>query len=137
MAKPTIVLIPGLWEGPIVFSSLARALSSPPHSLPTLSVTLPSTGTTSPGNGTLQADVRAIRAQIEPLITAGRDVVLVMHSAGGFLGCNAVEGWARGAARRRQGAEGGVVRLVFLAAGLLPEGEVHGDLPFMQKDVSG
>lgn len=136
MAKPTIAFVPGFWEGPTVYSSLAQTLSFPPHSLPTQLITMPSTGKTSPNNGTLQDDVRAIRAQIEPLIEAEKEIILVMHSAGGFLGSNAIEGWGVDA-RRKDGKAGGVSRLVFLAAGLFPEGTMHNDLPFMEKDVSG
>jgi hypothetical protein len=73
MGEPTIVFVPGFWEGPTVFSPLATALKAPPHSYPTISVTLPSMGKVSPGNGTLQGDVQSIRRQIEPLVESERD----------------------------------------------------------------
>lgn len=135
MSKPTIVFVPGLWEGPTVFSALATTLESPPHNYPTLSVTLPNTGKASPGNETLQGDVRGIRRQIGPLVESGKEIVLVMHSAGGFLGSNAIEGLAL-EGRKREGKQGGVRELVFLAAGIMPEGATHADLPFFEKDVS-
>src|SRR5277367_2723445 len=121
MAKPTIVFVPGLWEGPTVFASLANTLESPLHNYPTLSITLPNTGKVSPDNGTLQGDVRGIRKQMEPLIEAEKEIILVMHSAGGFLGSNAIEGWSL-EGRKKEGKRGGVRKLVFLAAGILPEG---------------
>lgn len=135
MAKPTIVFVPGLWEGPAVFSSLANTLSTPPHAYPIHLITLPNTGKVSPANLTLQGDVRGIRAQMEPLVEAGKEIILVMHSAGGFLGSNAIEGWSA-EGRRKEGKQGGVKKLVFLAAGILPEGAVHEDPPFFEKDVS-
>jgi pimeloyl-ACP methyl ester carboxylesterase len=135
MSKPTIVFVPGIWEGPTVFSSVANTLSSPPHAYPTLLITLPNTGKISPANETLQGDVRGIQAQMEPLVEAGKEIILVMHSAGGFLGSNAIKGWSL-EARRKEGKQGGVRKLVYLTAGLLPEGTMHEDLPFFDKDVS-
>lgn len=58
-----------------------------------------------------------------------------MHSAGGFLGSNAIEGWSL-EGRNKEGKQGGVRKLVFLAAGILPEGATHTDPPFFEKDVS-
>jgi pimeloyl-ACP methyl ester carboxylesterase len=135
MAKPTIVFVPGFWEGPAVFASLATTLESPLQDYPTLGITLPSTGKISPDNENLQADVRSIRKQIEPLVEAGKDIILVMHSAGGFLGSNAIEGWSLDA-RKKAGKQGGIKKLVFLAAGISPEGTMHADAPFFEKDVS-
>lgn len=59
-----------------------------------------------------------------------------MHSAGGFLGCNAIKGW--GVERRRMDREdGGVRKLVFLAGGIVPEGSRHPEsMPFFENDVS-
>jgi len=136
MVKPTIVFVPGFWEGPAVFASIATTLESPLHDYPTLSITLPSTGKVSPANENLQADVRSIRKQIKPLVDTGKDVILVMHSAGGFLGSNAIEGWSLDA-RKKAGKQGGIRKPVFLAAGIFPEGTMHADAPFFEKDVSG
>lgn len=61
--------------------------------------------------------------------------MLVMHSVGGLLASNAIEGMGL-EARAKQGKKGGVKKLVYLAAGLLPEGEPHpDDLPLYVKQV--
>lgn len=57
---------------------------------------------------------------------------MVMHSVGGILGSNAIEGLRLNA---RGVKEGGVVKLVFLTAAVFPEGFKHGPLPFMEFDV--
>jgi hypothetical protein len=79
-------------------------------------------------------DVAAIRAAIEKLTTAGEDVVLVLHSAGGFLGSMAIEGLTRKAFRSKS-LKGGVAKIVFLTAAVVPEGTPHGKPPFAYYDV--
>ncbi|KAI5481025.1 alpha/beta-hydrolase [Pseudohyphozyma bogoriensis] len=123
--KPTIIFVPGLWEGPEVFNQVASALNS--HSYPTLYAPLDSTGTTSPGNPSMDDDTAAIRAVIAPVVKAGKNVILVCHSAGGFLGSAAVEGLKVGSVE----GGGGVEKIVLLAAGVAPAGYVHEDRPFM------
>lgn len=61
-----------------------------------------------------------------------KDVVLVSHSAGGFLGMAAVQGLTR---RGREGQKGGVVGYVFIAAAIMEVGYVHVDLPFFDINV--
>jgi len=56
-------------------------------------------------------------------------MVLFLHSAGGFLGSAAIEGLSVDQ-RAKQGKNGGVKKLVFLSAGILPEGQRHASLPF-------
>ena len=84
----------------------------------------------------MRDDEQAIRYIVKRLVVNERKtVVMVCHSAGGFLGSGAIEGL--GSRRRREkGDRGGVARLVFLAAGLAGEGNVHGRLPFMDFSVS-
>ncbi len=63
-------------------------------------------------------------------------VVVVCHSAGGFLGSAAMRGLTA-ASRRAEGKEGGggVTKMVFLAAGIGPEGLEHKPQPFMEFHV--
>lgn len=129
-----IVFVPGLWEGPTVYTSIASTLQVS-YGYTTTTIALVSTGTTSPGNPSLQDDVRGIRLVIEPLVEQGKELLLVLHSAGGFLGSNAIKGLTL-KDRTGQGKKGGVQRLVFLAAGLAPEGYHHQPLPFFEYHVS-
>ncbi|KAF7622386.1 hypothetical protein AFLA_008925 [Aspergillus flavus NRRL3357] len=89
-----------LWEGPTVFNPVSTLLTA--SNLKTETATLPSTGTISSGSPGLKDDVLAVRTHIEKLVQQGEDVLLALHSAGGFIGSEAMEGG----------------------------GYVHGDLPF-------
>lgn len=132
--KPTIILIPGIWEGPKVYSEVSSSLSA--LSYPTKSISLPSTGTTSDSKISMHDDIASIRSDIAPLIeNENQDLILVCHSAAGYLGSGAIEGlgWKQ---RQANGLKGGVKRLVFVAAGLADVGYVHENRPFMEIDVS-
>lgn len=129
----SIVFVPGFWEGPEVFSSVASTLESLGYAVTIAK--LVSTGTSSPGNPTFGDDVRGVRQAIEPLVDAEKEVVLVMHSAGGFIGSNAIKGLSV-ETRRKEGKNGGVRKLVFIAAALFPEEMAIPPMPFYEYDVS-
>ena len=81
MEKPTILLIPGLWEGPSVFTSISTTLQALGY--PTLVAKLPSTGTTSSDPDrhtiTMRDDEQAIRYMVKPLvIDKGKTVIMVI-----------------------------------------------------------
>ena len=124
---PTIIFVPGFWEGPEPFEGVSRLLAD--TGFQTMTCTLPSTGTTSPGNPGMHDDIAAIRSSAEAVIAEGTDVVMVLHSGGGFLGSNAMKGLSA-KARSEQGLKGGVLGIVFLTGAVFPEGFRHGDLPF-------
>ncbi|RDW64594.1 hypothetical protein BP6252_10245 [Coleophoma cylindrospora] len=133
MAKPTIVFVPGLWEGPAVFEGVASVLET--HGYPTAYAPLASTGHASPGNPNMLDDMRCIRSAIKPLVSAGKEIVMVCHSVGGCLGSAAIKDLDK-KSRSQSGAEGGVIQLVFLAAGLAPVGFRHPEtMPFF--DIKG
>lgn len=131
MVPPTLVLVPGVWEGTAVFDPLREILAkhgvTDVHTAP-----LKSTGHVSPGNPTLHDDVAGIRSVIAPLVAAGKRVVVVAHSAGGFLASAATEHLEKGYTE----GPGGVEKFFFIAAGLMPSGARHSPLPFMDFQVS-
>ena len=129
---PHILLVPGIWEGTSVFDSLVSLLRS--HNYLADAIPLPSTGTRSPGNPSMKDDVAAIRKAITSTIGEDGEVLLVLHSAGGFLGSMAIEGLSVGE-RKEKGLAGGVGKIVFLAGALWEEGFQHGPLPFMDYQV--
>ena len=131
---PTILFVPGFWEGPTVFSPVATLLQQQSPSLLSECATIPSTGRTSPGNPTTDDDIASVRTHLKSLVEAGKEVLLVCHSAGGFLGSGAMEGLAV-KVRKEEGLSGGVVGIVFLAAGVAPEGFKHSPLPFFDVQV--
>lgn len=84
----------------------------------------------------MRDDEQAIRYIVKRLvIDEEKTVILVCHSAGGFLGSGAIEGLSAKNLKKK-GAKGGVAKIVFLAAGLAAEGYVHGKMPFMDFVVS-
>lgn len=125
---PTILFVPGFWEGPKVFTPVCDLLKA--DGFKTEVCTLPSTGTTSPGNPAMTDDIAAVRDHLTSIVHRGEEVILVLHSAGGFLGSTAMEGLSKSAV-----GQGGVVKIVFLAAAVFPEGHEHEDLPFAVVEV--
>ncbi|KAL9637967.1 MAG: hypothetical protein Q9204_001671 [Flavoplaca sp. TL-2023a] len=128
MAAPQILLIPGFWEGTSVFDPVITSLQA--HGYSARAISLSSTGHASPNNPSMKDDVASIRSAIAPTVEQDeKDVILVLHSAGAFLGCMAIEGLSI-KERSRQGKQGGVRKIVFLSGAVWEEGFQHGPLPF-------
>lgn len=121
-------------KGPEVFDNLSSELTSAGYGNVYV-VKLKSTGTWSPGNPSMDSDIARIRQKLEPFVEKGNEIIMVLHSAGGFLGSNAFEGLSE-KARKNEGLAGGVKGIVFVSAAIYPEGFHHGDLPFAMVDVS-
>ena len=125
---PTTVFLPGFWEGAEPFARVTSLLQSQGH--PTEIVELPSTGTISPGSPGMHDEIAAICSTVTKLVEKGENVMLVPHSAGGFLDSNAIE--KLGLQARREKILGGWIKIVFLTGAVLPEGFKHGPLPFFK-----
>lgn len=132
--KPVLVFVPGFWEGVSVFESIRNELEIA-HGYSTVAIPLVSTGTASPGNPGLKDDVQGIRSVLEPLVRDGKELLLILHSAGGFLGSQAIKGLTI-KEQAEEGKKGGVKMIVFLAGAVLSEGFHHQPLPFFEFDVS-
>ena len=126
---PVVLFVPGFWEGPSVFEKVTTLLIA--EGITTEVAELPSTGTTSPGNPTMKDDIAAVRDYIEIVLSRGEDVLLVLHSAGGFIGSEAMQGLDK----KSRGDQPGVVGIVFLAGAVFPEGYEHQPLPFAVVEV--
>ena len=131
--QPTIIFVPGFWVGPTPFDAVSSLLQS--AGFPTQTTELLSTGTTSPGNPSMLDDVAHVRSAITKLVDTEKDVVIVSHSGGAFVASNAIEDLGA-KARAAKGLKGGVVKLVFVAGALFPEGYKHQPLPFFDYDVT-
>ncbi|KAH8203158.1 hypothetical protein TruAng_002679 [Truncatella angustata] len=118
---PTIFIVPGLWEGPATYGPLRKVLHA--QGLKTHATSLKSTGTKAPHNPSMRDDIDNIRAALKNVVEeAGADgVIAVMHSAGGFIGSSALQGLTL-PARKDAKKVGGVLKIVFIAAGIAPEG---------------
>ncbi|PYI31246.1 hypothetical protein BP00DRAFT_457112 [Aspergillus indologenus CBS 114.80] len=121
---PTIAFLPGAWLTPPFYAPFLDALTTT-TALPTTPLPYPSLDPAHPATADCQTDTAAIRTQLRTLIeSAGREVILVMHSYAGMPGAAAAataHGLSR-SARQRAGQPGGVVGMIFIAAFLVPEG---------------
>ncbi|KZL69897.1 alpha/beta-hydrolase [Colletotrichum tofieldiae] len=117
-SKPTFIFVPGAWHCATKFLPVTSELEALGYT--TRSIQLPCFGA-EPPLADFWPDVTAVRQEIQKVIDDGHDVVLFMHSYGGIIGCEACRGLDK-TARQKQGKPGGVVRLVFCAAFLAPEG---------------
>lgn len=117
--KPTIVIVPGAWQFTSVFVPFADLLRG--QGFTTEIVDMPSVGGTELPLTGLDEDIKAVRDVVQPLVEAGKEVVLLTHSAGGVSGSGAVKGLDV-KARKEAGLAGGVVRVIFMAAFMVPKG---------------
>ena len=134
MRRPTIILVHGGWQGPEVYGQLVSLLEKAHYSV--FCPKLPSAGTI-PATPSFDEDVKSIRNAVGSVIETGKEVVVVMHSYGAVPGCEALKGlkvkappvlgggltWKTNASEfENQDSMGGIVKLVFLAAMVLPVG---------------
>lgn len=137
-AKPTIVFSMGAWLLPPAFSTIQDKLSQ--RGIPSEVPAHPSIGA-EPPNKTLTDDVASFKAVLARLVEEGKDVVVVGHSYGGVVASCAIEGLDKDA-RKAAGKQGGVIRIVYMAAFALDKGQSLLDmlggqpLPWMDVDVS-
>ena len=133
MSRPTLVFLPGFWEGPAAYSKVLNIINSK-HSYPTEVIPLSSTGTSTTDGKDFNADVVAIRDVISKLANKGQEIIFTMHSAGAYIGSQALKDLSL-AHRKQRGEAGGVVKLVYLTGALLPEGMDHPPQPLFQTVV--
>lgn len=69
----------------------------------------------------LEEDAAFFRGIIEKIADKGKDVIVVMHSYGGAVGTEAVKDVGK-EERQKNGKVGGVVRLIYMTAVVLPVG---------------
>lgn len=120
MSKPVFVLLHGAWHSPRCWNSLVAALNKQGFSA--IAPGLPSSGS-NPPTPDWSKDVESIRNTVSGLIQE-HDVVMVMHSFSGMTGGTALEGLDKQASVSK-GFKGGVVRLIYISAFLVPEGFQH------------
>lgn len=118
--KPTIVIVPGAWQRIDAFLPFADRLKQAGYGVECVGV--PSTGGTELPLTGLPEDIAAVRAALQPLVEQGRDVVLLVHSAGGVSGSGAVRG-LDAKTRREAGLAGGVTRVIYMTAFMIPKGK--------------
>ncbi|KAI9683794.1 MAG: hypothetical protein M1822_005984 [Bathelium mastoideum] len=122
----TVVFVGGFWEGPGVFDGV-RATLYKEHGYNSTTIARLSTGIASPTNPTQSDDIKIIRTALKILADRGNTIVLVVHSAGGFIGTGAVPGLTL-TERMAAGLPGGVGKIVGITATLV-RGDKLANLP--------
>lgn len=121
MPNPTVVIVPGAWHRPAHFQVLIDELAKVHYD--TVGVTLPCVDS-SPPLPSWDQDAQAIRKVILEKLDAGKDVITLAHSFGGISMSEAVKGLGK-KEREAQGLKGGVIKLIYMCAMALPEGQTH------------
>ena len=118
--KAAIVLVHGAWHVPAHYHSFVHELENAGFEvacplLPTCDETKRLTSDTS-------NDIEVVRTQIKAFLGDSREVIMLLHSYGGVVGTEAVQGLSA-SARKPQGLSGGIVHIIYMCAFLLQVGE--------------
>ena len=119
--KPHIVLIHGAWHTPACFSGISKTLNSLGYI--THARQLASVGNSNPPKD-LSEDVAVVRELVDEAINdgeGGNDVLVVSHSWSGIVSGSALGGFGK-KQWEEKGLKGGVVKIAFLCAFVVPEG---------------
>ena len=116
MSKPTILLVGGAWHTADYLKPLATALEAADY--PTIALALPSVGA-SPPKLDFGADVALIRSTASELAADEKHIVAVMHSFGGIVGTEGLQGLGQASMK----GTGAVLGLVYIAAMLPKKGD--------------
>ena len=123
--KPTIVLVQGSFQTPLVYEPLVERLKFLGY--PTVQPPLPScTNVEDPAfpSTTLIDDALAVRLELTRQIEyGGKTVVVVMHSYGGLVGSEAIPEEFTYTNCKARGLLGGVIHLYYFSAFILATGQ--------------
>ncbi|KAF8205315.1 Alpha/Beta hydrolase protein [Mycena galopus ATCC 62051] len=124
--KPTIIIIPGSFSLVAFYDPIIAGLQA--HGYNVHGVELETV------NGRHRAeaagmydDAAKVAALASRLADEGKEIVLVAHSYGGLVACEASKGLAQ-SVREKEGKKGGVVRIVFVTAVVPREGQSLADV---------
>ncbi|KAJ4358663.1 uncharacterized protein N0V89_003247 [Didymosphaeria variabile] len=120
MAKPTVLFMHGSWHTPAHFAPVRAVFENAGY--PTSCPRQPSTrGLATVG---LAEDAERITSELVTLIEGEeKDVIVVAHSYGGVVATQAVRKRFARQEREKEGEKGGVLRIVYMCAFLLQDGE--------------
>jgi pimeloyl-ACP methyl ester carboxylesterase len=115
---PTILAVPGAWHTVESFDTMKKIFTDRNYDF---------VSQNAPGvieaNSTVTGDAASLRTNLlQPLVEAGKDVIVMMHSYGGMYGSQAVQGLSK-RERKKSGKQGGVVSLVYVSAVTPLEGQ--------------
>ncbi|KAK8060979.1 hypothetical protein PG996_010909 [Apiospora saccharicola] len=106
-------MVPGAWHTAPAFDLIRQQLTN--RGFESVAVPLLTVGPTDPLNQGVPEDAAAIRAQLEKMVDAGKDVMVLSHSYGGVPAAAAVEGF-NAKDRAAKGQKGGVVMVLHMTS---------------------
>jgi pimeloyl-ACP methyl ester carboxylesterase len=120
---PTILAVPGAWHTVESFDTVKKIFTDRNYDF---------VSQNAPGivdaNSTVTGDAASLRTNLlKPLVEAGKDVIVMMHSYGGMYGSQAVQGLSK-RERKQSGKQGGVVSLIYVSAVTPLEGRTTLDM---------
>jgi pimeloyl-ACP methyl ester carboxylesterase len=118
MSKPQIVVIPGAWHGPSYMDTVSSKLEQLGYTIHARQ--MPAVGASNPPKD-LSEDVDVARSLVEEAIGSGNDVIAIVHSWGGIVAATGFVGLGK-KEREAEGKKGGLIRVGYLAAFIVPEG---------------
>lgn len=118
MPKPTLIIVPGAWHSPEIFTTVVDKLSS--FGYKCISIPLLAAGH-EPAVKDLTPDTENVHRAVLEEVERGNDVVVVGHSWGGMIIGGALDGLSK-VEREKDGKKGGVIKLAYLCAFVPPEG---------------
>lgn len=125
LERPTILIVPGAFQRPIVYNALKLRLESLGY--PTVHALLPTCGDAGDINFpslTLLDDAKAVQKILKQLVERDqKTVMVVMHSYGGLVGSEAIRESMSHIKRGKDSLIGGVIHLFFISAFLLDPGQ--------------
>ncbi|KAK6977567.1 AB hydrolase-1 domain-containing protein [Favolaschia claudopus] len=130
--KPTIIIIPGSFCSLSQYATVINQLKS--HGYPVEGVELETLGLRDKAP-TLYDDAASVAALATRLVDEGKDVVLVPHSYGGLVACEASKGLAK-SVREKEGKKGGISRIVFVTSVIGRAGESLKDIMAGENDLN-
>ena len=121
--KPAIVLVHGAWHVPEHYTSFIQHLHQAGFDV--LCPRLPTCDETKRLTSNMFSDAQVVRSQIISLIHNSREIIMLLHSYGGAVGTEAVNGLSA-SERAAKGLSGGVTHLIYMCAFMLQVGESVG-----------
>ncbi|OAL54082.1 alpha/beta-hydrolase [Pyrenochaeta sp. DS3sAY3a] len=117
--KQIVLIIGGGWHTTKSYEKLIALLEQ--HGFEVHVPSHPSMNQVRPPNADLETDSTHMRSYVENLLKDGREIIVVMHSYGGQVGTNALDGFGF-EERAAKGLPGGILNLIYMTACALPEG---------------
>ena len=129
--KPAIVLVHGAWHDPEHYSDFIQHLQQAGFEVSC--PRLPTCDEAKRLTADMFADAQVVRDLLTSLIDKLREVIMLLHSYGGAVGTEAVNGLSA-SERATRGLKGGVVHLIYMCDFMLQVGECVGGASLPRPD---